>query len=355
MPFCHMGVIIQSVGPKWKYVIRQNSTGSNQQRDYPRQVPATSGALSKNKDQSVAFDPTFLPYTSQGFIFMQKFMDQLILKQTATSLNTTLPSSLSPISPDVMDFYQPFPNPSYLSDNFADYVGFLLGFLLTLMYMMPVSSLIKLLVEEKEKKIKEGMKMMGLGETAHFLSWASTYLILYALISLVIALISMSSLYKYSNRGLIFLFYFLFSCTAFSFSYLISTIFSKATVGSTVGALVFLGIFFSSFGVTADTATAGTYTTACLSSPSCFSFGVAVITRYTHIHIFTYSPHIHTFTHSHIRTFAHSHIRTSSHPHIPHVHAPSHMRVYIVCSLTPTIYSSLSGWRARRSVSNTAA
>jgi ATP-binding cassette subfamily A (ABC1) protein 3 len=45
------------------------------------------------------------------------------------------------------------------------------------------------LLYEKEKKLKEGMKMMGLNNSSFYLSWMITYLIVYTIISIIASLL----------------------------------------------------------------------------------------------------------------------------------------------------------------------
>jgi len=44
------------------------------------------------------------------------------------------------------------------------------------------------ILDEKEKKIREGMKIMGMKDSSFYLSWIITYLVIYTVISLLIAL-----------------------------------------------------------------------------------------------------------------------------------------------------------------------
>jgi len=41
------------------------------------------------------------------------------------------------------------------------------------------------LLYEKEKKLKEGMKMMGLANSSFYLSWIITYFFIYTIISII--------------------------------------------------------------------------------------------------------------------------------------------------------------------------
>lgn len=44
------------------------------------------------------------------------------------------------------------------------------------------------IVEEKEKKIKESMKIMGLSDSAFYLSWVFFYGIIYIIVALLVSI-----------------------------------------------------------------------------------------------------------------------------------------------------------------------
>jgi hypothetical protein len=60
----------------------------------------------------------------------------------------------------------PFPITGYTSNDFFDIAQSVLAFFLTICLLFPVSRLIRGLVAEKETKLREGMKMMGLSDAA---------------------------------------------------------------------------------------------------------------------------------------------------------------------------------------------
>ncbi len=117
---------------------------------------------------------------------------------------------------------------------------------------------VKLLVEEKESRIKEAMKMMGLHESILFASWLSTYIIIFAVVAALITAVTAGSVYKYSDKGLIFLYFFLFGISVFCFCYLLSVFFTRARIASTIAALVFLGAFFPYYAVFNQATSQGT-------------------------------------------------------------------------------------------------
>lgn len=54
----------------------------------------------------------------------------------------------------------------------------------------------------------------------------------------------MGSLFKYSDKTLVFTYFFLFGLSAITLSFLISTFFTRAKTAVAVGTLAFLGAFF---------------------------------------------------------------------------------------------------------------
>lgn len=69
------------------------------------------------------------------------------------------------------------------------------------------------ILTEKEKKIREGMKIMGMKDFPFYMSWITWYMIIYTVISIIVTLILKASVYKYSDGVLIFVWHWLFSMT----------------------------------------------------------------------------------------------------------------------------------------------
>lgn len=112
------------------------------------------------------------------------------------------------------------------------------------------------LLIEKEKKIKEGMKIMGLSDISFYLSWLIHYFCVYAVTSLLIALVSCATIWKNSNFLLVF-FWYLFYCVSLLFqSLFISTFFTKAKTGNIIAMVFYLALYFTSLSVD-STATLG--------------------------------------------------------------------------------------------------
>lgn len=113
--------------------------------------------------------------------------------------------------------------------------------------------------------------MIGVSDLAMVFSWLLTYLVLFLVTCALIVAVTSSSLFQYSNLFLVFLLYYLFCVCVFSFSYLVSTCFDRARVGSTFGAIFFLCSFFAYFAINDPSTPSATKGLACLSPSICFA------------------------------------------------------------------------------------
>ena len=111
--------------------------------------------------------------------------------------------------------------------------------------------------------------MMGLKDSVLFMSWFTTYVLIFAVIAALITAITSASVYKYSNKGLIFLWFFFFGVSVFCFCYLISIFFTRARIAATIGAILFLGLFFPYFAVSGNSISTTSKSEFCLCCSSC--------------------------------------------------------------------------------------
>lgn len=113
-----------------------------------------------------------------------------------------------------------------------------------LIYILPVYRLLSNLVSEKESRARESMKMMGLSNASYWLSWACYYFIIVSVISsLCIGVLSINVL-KYSNKGLVFLIFWVFGLSLFGLVVFLSSFFSTARRASISGTLLYFGTSF---------------------------------------------------------------------------------------------------------------
>lgn len=113
---------------------------------------------------------------------------------------------------------------------------------------------IRAIVREREERLREAMLIVGMSETALYLSWWISYTFLYAIIgealfrvrcqrqarltalgppppaALLAMLFSLSTLFQFSGAGYIWVMFFLFGCSNAAFAYLISVFFTSGKV-----------------------------------------------------------------------------------------------------------------------------
>ncbi|KAE9465926.1 hypothetical protein C3L33_02162, partial [Rhododendron williamsianum] len=232
---------------------------------------------------------------------LQQVMDSFIIyasQQTASKLDTdAIESPLHSIdapSPPKISWRQfspstirlaPFPTREYTDDEFQSIVKEVMGVLYLLGFLYPVSRLISSAVFEKEQKIKEGLYMMGLKDEIFYLSWFITYALQFAISSGIITLCTMSTLFQYSDKSVVFMYFFLFGLSAIMLSFLISTFFTRAKTAVAVGTLSFLGAFFPYYTVNDQGGPMILKVIASLLSPTAFALGSVNFADYEHAHV----------------------------------------------------------------------
>lgn len=158
-------------------------------------------------------------------------------------------------------------------------MGFLLGLGLTMATLYPVSRTVSKIVEEKETRMREIMKIMGLRGWVHQLSWLITASILFFWIALSTTYICTTSFLVSSNPVLIFSFFFLFTLSEVTFCMLLSVFFSNSKLAAIAApVMLFVTILprYIFFNTNSDELWQQKYL-ASLLSPTAFTFGADII------------------------------------------------------------------------------
>jgi ATP-binding cassette subfamily A (ABC1) protein 3 len=127
--------------------------------------------------------------------------------------------------------------------------------------------------------------MMGLKDEIFHLSWFITYALQFALCSGIITACTMGSLFKYSDKTLVFTYFFLFGLSAIMLSFMISTFFTRAKTAVAVGTLTFLGAFFPYYTVNDESVSMVLKVVASLLSPTAFALGSINFADYERAHV----------------------------------------------------------------------
>ncbi|GMR55704.1 hypothetical protein PMAYCL1PPCAC_25899, partial [Pristionchus mayeri] len=163
-----------------------------------------------------------LKYTTFGFSFLQETVEKALREMMADDGNGKAVD-------DIGAYAQQEPYPCYTKDTFN--VTLFLAIFVVLSWMVPSALLVKNIVYEKEQRLKELMRIMGLGDSIHFLSWALISLALNALSILIIcSLLKWGEILPECDISLLLSFLFLFALASIAQSLLLSTFFSNANI-----------------------------------------------------------------------------------------------------------------------------
>jgi len=180
-------------------------------------------------------------YSESGFLAMQRTVDTFI---AGTEESLAPPIARSILGDDGrLHFVVPFPTPSRRNDSLFS-IPHLLDEFLLLSLTITMWSLITSVVKEREARLREGMRMMGLHPTAFILSWVLTYVIIVAIVSCgVVFCLSGGGVLLHTSASLLWCWIFLYSLACISYGLLLSTFFQKAKQAAVLGSLIF---YFSS-------------------------------------------------------------------------------------------------------------
>ncbi|KAG7390389.1 ATP-binding cassette sub- A member 12 [Phytophthora pseudosyringae] len=170
----------------------------------------------------------------------------------------------------------PFPVNGFDSSSFYDTVSNVFPVIFALSYLFTISRILVVFIQEKELRLREFMKILGVTEKTIIITWYMTYTIILFVGAVVQAVAGLAGLFPKTSVILTFFFFWLFGMSVLALAYLISTIFNKARVGSFVGMVVFFFMHVMSQAFTTGTAE-GAKTIGCLLSPVGLSLGVQVL------------------------------------------------------------------------------
>lgn len=102
-------------------------------------------------------------------------------------------------------------------------------------FTLTVSKLLKDMVEEKENRMKETMKIMGLKPSIYYLSFFLVALFTFTFIAVLLTLLVANSFIPHTNRFLLFIYLYLFMLSEIGFIFLLSTFFNKAKLAAIIG------------------------------------------------------------------------------------------------------------------------
>uniref|UniRef100_A0A8B9RD21 ATP-binding cassette, sub-family A (ABC1), member 12 n=1 Tax=Astyanax mexicanus TaxID=7994 RepID=A0A8B9RD21_ASTMX len=162
-------------------------------------------------------------------------------------------------------------------------ISFAFPLVLMIAWVLFIANFVKKLVHERELRLHEYMKMMGVNPISHFFAWfiESAVFVLITVIILTIILKGGGVLPK-SDGFILFLYLCDYGLSILAISFLVSSFFDKTNIAGLSGSLIYVISFFPFIVVMSMEETMSFFAKSVLSlfSPTCFSYASQYISRY---------------------------------------------------------------------------
>ncbi|XP_063476663.1 phospholipid-transporting ATPase ABCA7 isoform X5 [Symphalangus syndactylus] len=216
-------------------------------------------------DPGPAADPlTDLRYVWGGFVYLQDLVERAAVRL------------LSGANPRAGLYLQQMPYPCYVDDVFLRVLSRSLPLFLTLAWIYSVTLTVKAVVREKETRLRDTMRAMGLSRAVLWLGWFLSCLGPFLLsAALLVLVLKLGDILPYSHPGVVFLFLAAFAVATVTQSFLLSAFFSRANLAAACGGLAYFSLYLPYVLCVAwrDRLPAGGRVAASLLSPVAFGFG----------------------------------------------------------------------------------
>lgn len=133
------------------------------------------------------------------------------------------------------------PASSDTTDDFTQVLTSILPFLLLLIFIPPVYNTVFMMVKEKESRIKESMRMMGMKDYAYWLSWYAYFTLLSTAIVFLAWLVLLINCISNSNSFLVLVFMLFYAQAVFAQIIFLQSIFENSKYSGLVGTLIYFG------------------------------------------------------------------------------------------------------------------
>eukprot|EP01135_Chromosphaera_perkinsii_P003153 Nk52_evm42s236 gene=Nk52_evmTU42s236 len=210
-------------------------------------------------------------YYYSGFILMQHYVDRAIIETR----------SKVPVTDGVV--MSEYPYPAYTKDRFSRSIARSFPLFMTFSWIYSVAMIAKEIVHEKEVRLKEAMRIMGLVNWIHAAGWFVTSFLIMSISVVLLTLIMIGGqIVQYASPLAIFFFLLLFALTTVTFAFLISVFFSKSKLAAAAGGILYFLTYlpYMFIAQSPDDYTPQQKVFTMLLSPSAFGFGADIIAKW---------------------------------------------------------------------------
>ncbi|XP_074655833.1 ATP-binding cassette sub-family A member 2-like [Tubulanus polymorphus] len=168
-------------------------------------------------------------YYKYGFLWLQDAIERAIIDVLAGR--------------DVVEpgtYLHQFPYPCFFKDQFLVMIEHVMPLCLTISWVYSVAMLVQSIVYEKEQRLKEVMKMMGLSNAVHWIAWFITS---FGQMTLTMGMLTIMLKYghvlEYSNPFIIFIVLEVFALATIMFCFFVSVLYSKAKLAAACAGIMY--------------------------------------------------------------------------------------------------------------------
>lgn len=208
----------------------------------------------------------------RAFVYLQDSIERAII-ELKTGRN----------SQEIAVQVQAIPYPCFMKDNFLTSVSYSLPIVLMVAWVVFIAAFVKKLVYEKDLRLHEYMKMMGVNSCSHFFAWLIESVgFLLITITILIIILKFGNILPKTNGFILFLYFSDYSFSVIAMSYLISVFFNNTNIAALIGSLIYVIAFFP-FIVLITVEDELSYVVkvfVSLLSPTAFSYASQYIARY---------------------------------------------------------------------------
>lgn len=168
-------------------------------------------------------------YYQFGFVWLQDILERAMVNVYAGH-DVTEPGT----------YIQQFPYPCYIQDQFLFMIEHVMPLCMAISWVYSVAMLVQSVVYEKEKRLKEVMKTMGLNSAVHWLAWfISSFVQMTITAAVLTALLKFGRVLTYSNPFIFFIVLEIFVVANITFSFLVSVLYSKAKLAAACAGIIY--------------------------------------------------------------------------------------------------------------------
>uniref|UniRef100_G3UHV9 P-type phospholipid transporter n=1 Tax=Loxodonta africana TaxID=9785 RepID=G3UHV9_LOXAF len=210
-------------------------------------------------------------YIWGGFAYLQDMIEQGITRSQAQA---EVPFGI---------YLQQMPYPCFVDDSFMIILNRCFPVFMVLAWIYSVSMTVKSIVLEKELRLKETLKNQGVSNAVIWCTW---FLDSFSIMSMSIFLLTMFIMHgrilHYSNPLILFLFLLVFSAATIMQCFLLSTLFSRASLAAACSGVIYFTLYLPHILCFAwqDQMTAELKLAVSLLSPVAFGFGTEYLVRF---------------------------------------------------------------------------